>query len=216
MNTRPMHARNLVPLALAVALAACSAEKAPPPAAPPVADTAPTTDVPPAPPATPTGELPSGQPDGDADLASFRGYDALAFGTAAADMARAWGGELKELGKDYNDQCYFMNPAWVKTPSEFNFMVGDGKFVRFGTDSARFVAPGGGKVGMTRAEVAALYPALKASPHKYVDGEYLEVADPAGGNALLIFETDAKGDAAKVTEWRIGTPPHVGYVEGCS
>ena len=215
MNTRPVNARTLVPLALAVALAACSAEQAPASAEPPVADTAPPVDAP-APAPAPAPELPGDQPDGDADMASFRGYGDLAFGTAAADMARAWGGELQELGKEYNDQCYFMNPKWVKTPSEFNFMVGDGRFVRFGTDSARFVAPGGGKVGMSRAEVAALYPALYPAPHKYVDGEYLEVADPAGGNALLIFETDAKGDAAKVNEWRIGTPPHVGYVEGCS
>ena len=109
-----------------------------------------------------------------------------------------------------------MNPKWVKTPSEFNFMVGDGRFVRFGTDSARFVAPGGGKVGMTKAEIAKLYAGIKESQHAYTDGQYLEIKDPAGGNALLVFETDGKGDDAKVTEWRVGTPPHVGYVEGCS
>ena len=34
------------------------------------------------------------------------------------------------------------------------------------------------------AELAALYPALQASPHHYVDGEYLQAADPAGGKAL--------------------------------
>ena len=213
-----MNARIVVPLALVVALAACSAEQAPPVADPPVAERPPADEVPaPPPPAAPVqSELPPGQPDGDRDLASFRGYGELAFGTSAAAMTRAWGGELVEEGKEYSDACYFMNPKWVKTPSEFNFMVGDGKFVRFGTESDRFVAPGGGKVGMTRAEIAALYPGLKAEPHHYTDGEYLRVADPAGGNAQLIFETDAKGDAARVTEWRVGTPTHVGYVEGCA
>ena len=214
MNTRPVNARTLVPLALAVALAACSAEQAPASAEPPVADTAPPVDAP-APAPAPAPELPGDQPDGDADMASFRGYGDLAFGTAAADMARAWGGELQELGKEYNDQCYFMNPKWVKTPSEFNFMVGDGRFVRFGTDSARFVAPGGGKVGMSRAEVAALYPALKASPHKYTEGgQYLTIdAGDVAPTTKLVFEADAAG---KVTSWRVGLSPQVEYVEGCS
>ena len=39
--------------------------------------------------------------------------------------------------------------------------------------------------------------------------------DPAGGNAVLLFETDAKGPDAKVTSWRIGVPPAIDYVEGC-
>jgi hypothetical protein len=30
---------------------------------------------------------------------------------------------------------------------------------------------------------------------------------------VLVFETDAAG---KVTEWRAGLPPQVGYIEGCS
>ena len=132
-------------------------------------------------------------------------------------MDAAWGGELKEVGKEYNERCYFMTPAWAKTPSEFNFMVGDGKFARFGTESAKYVAPGGGKVGMTKAGIAALYAGrIEEQPHKYSDGQYLRIKDAAGGNGVLIFETDARNDAAKVTEWRVGVPPEVDYVEGCS
>jgi hypothetical protein len=96
-------------------------------------------------------------------------------------------------------------------------MIGDGKFVRFGTESDKFAAPGGGKVGMTRAEIGRLYAGrVEEQPHKYTDGLYLRIEDPAGGKGVLIFETDAKGDAAKVTEWRVGVPPQVDYVEGCS
>ena len=217
--------RNLTCLALVAALAACSAQRDAPSdstAAAPVADQ-PAADIPPATmpsaaslPAPASTQAPTPAADGADTQANFAGYGDVKFGTAAADMERAWGGELKTLGKDANPSCYFMAPKWVKTPAEFAFMIGDGKFVRYGSDSAKVAAPGGGKVGMTRAQLAALYPALQASPHHYVDGEYLQAADPAGGKALLIFETDAKGDAGKVTEWRVGLPPYVGYVEGCS
>ena len=37
-----------------------------------------------------------------------------------------------------------------------------------------------------------------------------------GGNGVLLFETDGKGDDDKVTAWRIGVPSQVDYVEGCS
>ena len=29
-------------------------------------------------------------------------------------------------------------------------------------------------------------------------------------------KTDGKAGSAKVTEWRVGTPPHVDFVEGCA
>ncbi|HEX2083691.1 MAG TPA: lectin [Xanthomonadaceae bacterium] len=158
-----------------------------------------------------------GAPDGDRDLARFDGYGDVRFGIVAEAMEQAWGGELATLGKEGNESCYFMTPTAAKTPAEFNFMIGDGKFVRFGTESDKFVAPGGGKVGMTRAEIGKLYAGrVEEQPHKYSDGLYLRIKDPAGGNGVLIFETDAKGDTAKVTEWRVGVPPQVDYVEGCS
>ncbi|MEO6155505.1 MAG: lectin [Thermomonas sp.] len=160
------------------------------------------------------GDTPvSNAPDGSDDQASFSGYGEVKFGTAAADMAKAWGGELKEMGKGENASCYFMAPAWVKNSAEFNFMIVDGKFVRFGTESARFLAPGGGKVGMTATEIHSLYPGrIEDQPHKYTEGKYLRIKDAASGNVLL-FETD---NAGHVTEWRVGMPPQVDYVEGCS
>ena len=218
-------------LLTAVALfAGCTAERAPvddaatPPAVDQPAVDQPAVDVPPATapgtaqPAEDTTSQggPSG-PDGDRGLARFDGYGDIRFGTAAAGMGKAWGGELTTVGKEYNESCYFMTPVWVKTPSEFNFMIGDGKFVRFGTESAKFVAPGGGKVGMDKAAIGTLYAGkVEEQPHKYTDGQYLRIKDPAGGKGVLIFETDAKGDDAKVTEWRVGVPPEVDYIEGCS
>ncbi|HMT37998.1 MAG TPA: lectin, partial [Thermomonas sp.] len=33
---------------------------------------------------------------------------------------------------------------------------------------------------------------------------------------VLVFEVDGTGDEARATTWRIGLPPQVDYVEGCS
>jgi hypothetical protein len=217
--------------ALLVALSACTSERTPsadaaaatPPDNPaqdvPPA-TAPTTPVQPEPqPVEGAQPLlpPSSLPDGDRGLARFDGYGDIRFGTPAEKMAEAWGGELVTLGKDANPSCYFMTPKWVKVPAEFAFMIGDGEFARFGTESEKFVAPGGGKVGMSKSEIAKFYAGrIEERPHKYTDGQYLRVRDTAGGAGVLLFETDGKGDAAKVTEWRVGVPPEVDYVEGCA
>ena len=95
-------------------------------------------------------------------------------------------------------------------------MIEGAKFARIDVRRDDVTAPGGGKVGMTKAQVAALYPGIEEQPHKYSGGLYLRVKDAAGGSGVLLFETDGKGDDAKVTEWRIGIPPQVDYVEGCS
>lgn len=159
------------------------------------------------------GDAPvSNAPDGSDAQARFDGYGDMKLGIAADAMQAAWGGELKRLG-GAEDTCYFMTPTWVKVPADFAFMVEDGKFVRYSTESTKFIAPGGGKVGMDTADIQSLYPGrIEQHPHKYTDGKYLRIKDVATGNALL-FETDGAG---KVTEWRVGMPPQVDYVEGCS
>jgi hypothetical protein len=169
------------------------------------------------PPPLPDGDTPTPAPDGDLQLARFTGYGDIPFGTSVADMTRLWGGELKVIGKDLNDQCYFMTPAWSKRPADFSFMISEGRFARLSVESRNFVAPGGAHVGMTKAEVVRRYAGrIEVQPHKYSDGQYLRVTDPAGGRGVLLLETDGKDDDARVTEWRVGVPPEVDYVEGCS
>lgn len=123
----------LFPFVLLATLAACTAERAPAAsdAVATSASTAAAADKPaPASPAAPAATTATPASDGELGMATFAGYGDLKFGIAAADMEKAWGGALKEVGKDFNADCYFMTPAWVKTPAEFNFMVSEGKFAR--------------------------------------------------------------------------------------
>ena len=212
---------------LIASLAACSAERAPPDAVadapPPAAPDQPAEDIPPAtaPGLSDDGAAPvpggtggdgAQAPAADADLATFEGYGDLKFGMPADGMDQAWGGELARVGPE-GEACYFKTPKWVKAPADFAFMVENGKFVRYGAESERIAAPGGGTVGMARADIDRLYAGrIEEQPHKYVEGgKYLRIADAATANALL-FEVDAAG---KVTEWRVGQAPQVDYVEGC-
>lgn len=87
--------------------------------------------------------------------------------------------------------------------------------MRLDVQTADYPAPGGGRVGMSAAEIRARYAGrLEEAPHKYVEGgKYLSVAPEGGGPARLVFEADAAG---RITSWRIGLPPQVHYLEGCS
>ena len=95
------------------------------------------------------------------------------------------------------------------------FMIEGDKFVRYDVDSPTLVAPGGLTVGRQAQDVQSAFGAqVEVQPHKYVEGGKVLVVRPAdGGEARLVFETDAAGT---ITSWRIGLEPQVHYVEGCS
>lgn len=199
-----------------LALAACQREAAPPPqesasAAPPVnpapIDDQPADNVPPA-----TAPVSSPPPSAAAAQARFDGYGDLRFGMTAEQAKQAWGGELK--GKpDEAGGCYYLQPIWGSNPRDFGFMVEDGKFVRVDVGNDKEIAPGGGKKGMSADEIGKLYAGrVEAQPHKYEQGaQVLRISDAGGG--VLVFETASDG---KVARWRVGVPPQVDYVEGCS
>lgn len=203
---------------LLLALAACNADRTPAPAddvattpAPAASvDAAPVDSVPP--PVEPTSPAPT-EPAPTDSLARFDGYGDMRFGMTAAQTRQAWGGELKGIAAE-GEACYHLSPKWVKVPAELAFMIEGDKFVRYSSEDAKLVAPGGGKIGMSQAQIEALYPdRVEVQPHKYSDGKYLRIKDTSDGNAVLIFETNANGT---VDEFRVGVPPQVDYVEGCS
>jgi hypothetical protein len=184
----------------------------------PVADTPPTaiaTDTPASTDASAGGSLRVDRPaDG---TITFKGFGPANFGATQEDVRMAWGGDLGDGKPDEAGGCYYLVPQPVGTDGfRTAFMIEGDKFVRIDVRRDDVAAPGGGKVGMRKAQVAALYAGIEEGPHKYTDGQYLRVKDPAGGSGVMVFETDGAGDDATVTEWRIGIPPQVDYVEGCS
>jgi hypothetical protein len=145
-------------------------------------------------------------------MARYDGYGDMRFGMDEPAFRSAWQGDL--LGTPTTDGgCYYLTPKWVKSAADFGFMFEQGHFVRYDVGDTKETAPGGGKVGMTVTEIRSLYGSgVEESPHKYESGAlYLRVAGKSHG--VLLFETDAAG---KVTRWRVGVPPQIDYVEGCS
>ena len=202
-------------LALVVATATLAACKpaAPESVAAPAAVEAPVagTAAAPAPAATPDVAAPATS----GSLARFDGYGDMKLGSTVDEAKAAWAGALKEGVPSEGSTCHYLSPKSASTPSEFGFMMEDGKFVRYDVGNATEIAPGGGKVGMVVEQLKLLYgDALQSAPHKYVEGgKVFSVAAPDGAPGKLVFEADGVG---KVTAWRVGLPPQVDYVEGCS
>jgi hypothetical protein len=147
-----------------------------------------------------------------ATMARYDGYGDMRFGMDEVTFDKAWGGELKGA-PEQDSTCFYKTPKWVARSADFDFMFEQGRFVRYDVGTAKEAAPGGGKVGMTAAQIHSMYGVhVEEQPHKYVAGaKYLRVKAPQG-NAVLVFETD---EHAKVTRWHAGVPPQVDYVEGC-
>jgi hypothetical protein len=169
-------------------------------------------DVPPATAPPGTTIPPQGLPA--AGTITFAGFGPAAFGAPAESVRQAWGGELHAM-PDAESICHYLSPP-VEQDSGYQvaFMVEDGRFVRVDVATPEVTAPGGGRIGLDADAIEALYPGrVETRPHKYIDGSYLRIGDPDDGPGVLLFETDEDGT---VTEWRIGIPPQVDYVEGCS
>lgn len=219
----------LPPTLLAVALSAlcaCSAQRddaassadatpagdAPAPVA--AAPDPPERDVPPATAGQSGGSLRVDRPaDG---TITFAGFGPAAFGASAEAVRQAWGGDLGDAQPSEPGGCHYLIPQPLGAEGfRTAFMVEGDRFVRIDVRDASVIAPGGATVGMTGDEVKALYAGrVTEQPHKYdPDGRVLRVTDAGGAEAALVFELDGQG---RVDQWRIGVPPQVDYVEGCS
>ena len=147
-------------------------------------------------------------------LARYDGYGDMRFGMDANAFEKAWSGKLADTTPAPGSSCFYRRPMWVKQPRDFAFMFEGGHFVRYEVGTTKEAAPGGGKVGMSEAQIRALYGSnLDDEPHKYMTGaKYLRIKAPQG-DGVLLFETGADG---RVTRWRVGVPPQIDYVEGCA
>jgi hypothetical protein len=145
----------------------------------------------------------------------FDGFGTANFGTNAEAVRIAWGQDLGSVEPESPQACHYLFPQPAPQGRyRIAFMIEGGEFRRLDVGAVDILAPGGGRVGMVAEEIAGLYAGrVERRPHKYVEGgEYLRIADASGAGAL-VFATDAAGT---VTEWRVGLPPQVDYVEGCS
>ena len=200
----------VVPLLLAAALAACNADRTADAGVEAAADAIEALE----PGTEPPGAAKAIPASGDSRM---DGYGALDFGMSAEEARAEWSGNpLEAAGAVADPQaCYLMSPAGQSTPGQLAFMFEGDLFVRYSVESADITAPGGGRVGMDAAALEGLYgKRLREMPHKYVEGGKVLVS-PEDGGALpsqLVFELDASG---RVTSWRVGMAPQVGYVEGC-
>ena len=215
-------------LALAVAtFSACGTQRDDAATAPSAVDAAP----PPAPstPADATGGPPdsaaaaaAGQATGSLRVDApaegtigFAGFGPAQFGASAEAVRQAWGGDLGDAQPSEPGGCHYLIPQPLGSEGyRTAFMIEGDRFVRVDVRDASVTAPGGAKLGMTGDEVRALYQGrVEEQPHKYdPQGKVLRVAAPDGGG-VLVLELDAAG---RVDEWRVGVPPQVDYVEGCS
>ncbi|MFT3807145.1 hypothetical protein [Arenimonas sp.] len=197
-------------LTIAVSLAACSRAPEPAPTPAPAAEPAPAPE-----PAT-SPEAPATLKN-DPAVVNFEGFGPAKFGANQEQVRMAWGRPLEasnEAGDPESEACYYLTPDPAPPDRNgINFMMEEGKFVRYSVDGDLYAAPGDILVGMTEADVLAKFPGrVEQQPHKYTDGKYLVVSPEGGGESRLVFETDEKG---VIERWRIGVPPAVHYVEGC-
>jgi hypothetical protein len=200
-------------------IAGCSRQAEPPAEPAPAASTpAPAAPAPQAAPASApeASPAPAAAPAGTDGVTGLHGFGPARFGDAAESVRIAWGRPLVADRQTTPDTpCVYLNPN--PAPSDemrIAFMLDYDKFVRYDVSGAGYEAPGGGRVGNHRDALASLYGDKHTLvPHKYVEGgQYFIVPGPEGSNARLVFELDAEG---VVTEWRVGVPPQVDYVEGC-
>ncbi len=126
----------------------------------------------------------------------------------AEEARQALEGNLTGAPSAQQEACYYLQPE--DGPSGVLFMVSDGRIARVDVREGAIATAEGARVGDSEERIQTLYPGrVTVTPHKYVEGNYLTVAD---GDHRLLFETEA----GKVTRYRAGRLPEVEWVEGCS
>ncbi|TDU31431.1 hypothetical protein DFR24_0799 [Panacagrimonas perspica] len=149
------------------------------------------------------------------EVTRFDGFGPARFGEAEESVRIAWGRPLEAAGSEDCRQLFAEPLATRAQGKGVSFMLVDGKFARYDIGTANYPAPGGAVVGDPMARVIEQHGTrVELQPHKYVEGAKTLIVTPeGGGDARLVFETSPDGT---ITRWRIGVPPAIFFVEGCS
>lgn len=143
-------------------------------------------------------------------VVTYNSFGGVKVGMTVSKASKALGIPLVR-GAGYEGDCYYVSPK--RGFKNVAFMMNGQQIARIDIDGKEYATDRGAKVGDTEAKIKRLYKGIyKVSPHKYIDhAHYIEV-EMKGGKYSIIFETDGK----RVTRFRAGRFPEVGYVEGCS
>ena len=110
-------------------------------------------------------------------------------------------------------ECSYVRPSAV--PPGVMIMLAKGVVARVDVDSAGVRSDAGIAVGDSAGRVNSVYAGrVSATPHKYIaGGQYLTVTEtsPQDSTLRIVFETDS----GRVTRFRSGRIPEVGWVERC-
>ncbi len=140
-------------------------------------------------------------------VVTFNSFGKVKVGMTVSKASKALGVRLTTV--EQGDCRYFEAKGNFK---DIGFMVNDRTIARFDVFERGFATDRGAKVGDTEARIKRLYKGMyKVSQHPYVDGHYIEV-EMKGGKYSIIFETEGK----RITSFRAGRSPEIGYIEGCS
>lgn len=140
------------------------------------------------------------------------GYGPVRIGMTV-DQVRETLGRLLVPRDSIHPECDYL--AIGPEGPEVLLMVVGGELVRLDVRDSAVTTAAGARIGSSAATIGRLYGAdrVMATPHAYTDGQYLTVVPSGmGDDHRLVFETDGK----RVTEYRAGMLPMVGWVEGCS
>jgi hypothetical protein len=111
-------------------------------------------------------------------------------------------------------ECDYVFPAVGSgIPEGVSVMVVRGRLARIDVDTGAVTTEEGARIGDTEAQLRELYEGVDVTPHKYIaKGHYFTVrGDSASAGKAIVFETDGQ----KVTMFRSGRFPEVGWVEAC-
>jgi hypothetical protein len=130
-------------------------------------------------------------------------------------LSEAVGMGLLSDNPNLKPECDYVFPAvGAGIPEGVSVMVVRGKLARIDVDTGAVTTEEGAKIGDTEDRLRSLYgEEVQVSPHKYIEkGHYFTVlGDSASAGRALVFETDGQ----RVTMFRGGRLPEVGWVEAC-